>query len=211
MTKIRVALVDDHTLVTQGVQMLLEDYDDLEVVGSATGGAAGVELCAELEPDVVLMDLSMPDVDGVEAARRILSASPRICVIALTGHLDEDQLRAVVDAGANGYLLKTASGDDLAEAIRGAAAGRATFSMEALTRLRPRDPGDGADLTARELDVLACLSGGATNKAIARELALSPGTVRVHVSSILAKLGVQNRTEAALKAVREGLVVDPVD
>jgi NarL family two-component system response regulator LiaR len=214
ITSIRIVLVDDHIVVTEGLEMLLSDYEDLEVVGSARGGRAGIALCAELQPDVVLMDLSMPDVNGVEATRGVLAANPGIRVIALTGHLDEELLRGVLDAGASGYLLKTVSGDDLAEAVRAAANGRATLSLEALPHLRPgrsQDGGAARDLTGRELDVLRCLSEGVTNKAIAKELSLSPGTVRVHVSSILAKLGVESRTAAARYAIRHGLVSDSTD
>jgi NarL family two-component system response regulator LiaR len=209
MTPIRVALVDDHPVITDGLKRLLSDYDDLDVVGTAGGGSAGIALCAELHPDVVLMDLSMPEIDGVEATRRVIAANPAIRVIALTGFLDEETLRGVFDAGASGYLLKTVSGDDLAEAVRAVSKGLASLSLEVLSKLHlahSPDDGHAASLTARELDVLRCLAEGATNKSIAHELSLSPGTIRVYVSSILAKLGVENRTAAARYAIRHDLV-----
>lgn len=210
MSCIRVALVDDHAVVTQGLELVLSDFEDVEVVGSAHGGVAGVALCAELEPDVVLMDLSMPDIDGVEATRRVLRERPATRVIALTGQLDEDLLRSVLGAGASGYLLKTVGGDELVDAIRAASQGRATLSLEALPLVPTPEPlaEAGPPLTSRELEVLAWVAKGATNKAIALELSLSPGTVRVHVSSILSKLGVENRTAAAHVARTRGLIDD---
>ncbi|MDH3752718.1 MAG: response regulator transcription factor [Acidimicrobiia bacterium] len=209
---IRVALVDDHTVVTDGLRTLLSEFDDIEVVGSARDGAAAVELCASHSPDVVLMDLSMPGMDGVEATQHVIADKPDLCVIALTAFLDERLVRDVLAAGASGYLMKSASGADLVDAIRSAANGRASLSLEVLRHVRRGvDSGEDHHLTPRELDVLQRLASGASNKTIARSLSLSPGTVRVHVSSILAKLGVENRTAAALYALRHNLVTDPPD
>jgi DNA-binding NarL/FixJ family response regulator len=210
---IRVALVDDHAVITDGLTTMLSLVDDLEVVGSTNRGSEASQLCTEVEPDVVVMDLSMPDVDGVEATRSILRDHPDIRVIALTGFLDEKHVSDVLEAGASGYLLKSTTGAELAEAIRSVANGRATLSLEALPHLHAaKEPiGPDAHLTPREHEVLELLCRGETNKQIAAGLALSPGTVRVHVSSILAKLGVENRTAAAHYAVRRGLVSNPVD
>lgn len=212
MGSIHVVLVDDHAVVTEGLRSLLSLYDDIDVVGAVQSGTAAIALCASHQPDVVLVDLSMPEMDGAETARRILSDRPETQVIALTGYLDEDLVRSVIEAGASGYLLKTVSGDDLVEAIRGVVSGRAAMSLEALTHTTRPKPAEatapGPSLTRRETDVLRLLIEGDTNKEIAKRLSLSPGTIRVHVSSILAKLGVENRTAAARYAQQHNLLAE---
>ncbi len=207
---IRLLVVDDHQVITDGLSNLLNLQPDIEVVGTALGGGAAVALCAELEPDIVLLDMSMPDMSGAEAARRIISERPSTRIIILTSFMDGPTVREAVAAGASGYLLKSIGSAELAEAVRSAAQGRSTLSSEVLGHLS----GAGApesDLTARELEVLRWLSEGRTNKQIAACLSLSPGTVRVHVSHILAKLGVENRTAAARYAISRGLVDQPDD
>lgn len=202
---IRVVVVDDHAVITDGVSSLLTLQPDIEVVGTAEGGRAAIALCADLQPDVVLMDVSMPDVSGIEATRQILSRNPSTRIVILTSYVDEGMVRDAVSAGATGYLLKSISSSELAQAVRSAAQGQATLSGEALAELARTDSSK-PELTPRELEVLRGLSEGRTNKQIAADLSLSPGTIRVHVSNILAKLGVGNRTAAAHYALRHGLV-----
>ncbi len=201
---IRVMVVDDHAVITDGVSNLLALQPDIEVVATADGGRAAIALCADLQPDVVLMDVSMPEMSGIEATRQILSRNPSTRVVVLTSYVDEGMVRDAVSAGATGYLLKSIASAELAEAVRSAARGQATLSGEALAHLAVTGPTE-PELTPRELDVLGSLSEGRTNKQIAADLSLSPGTVRVHVSNILAKLGVENRTAAAHYALRHGL------
>lgn len=208
---IRLVIVDDHEVVVEGLSMVLGRFDDLELVGTAFGGAEAIERVAEALPDVVLMDLSMPGIDGVEATRQIRASHPTVCVLALTAFLDKRLVTDAVDAGAQGYLLKSTSGDDLATAIRAVAAGASTLPAEALSLLTTRSDDVGHDLTARELDVLEHLAHGSANKQIATELGISPGTVRIHVSNILAKLRVENRTAAAVLARNAGLVTAASD
>lgn len=204
---IRVLLVDDHAVVTDGLTVLLTGLEGLEVVGAAAGGETAVELYRELRPDVVLMDLSMPDVDGVEATRRIIVLHPEARILALTAFVDDNLVRNALAAGAHGYLLKNASGAELHDAIRTIAEGRSILSDEALRHLAvQRDRRRvGDDLTPRERTVLTHLVCGLSNKQIATELGLQPGTVRIHVSNILAKLGADNRTAAAHIARSNGL------
>lgn len=203
---IRVLLADDHRVITDGLTAVLSLHDDLTIVGTASGGRAAVTLCAELQPDVVLMDLSMPDMDGVEATRTIVAGNSHTRIIALTGFFDEQLVGEVLAAGASGYLLKSISGADLARAIRDVVGGRAALAVEALPGIASakKTTRTNAQLTAREIDVLERISLGESNKEIAQHLGLSPGTVRGHVSNILAKLGVQNRTAAARYANRNG-------
>jgi two-component system, NarL family, response regulator LiaR len=206
---IRVMLVDDHLMVRDGLRVFLSSYDDLEVVAEAEDGTQAVELCAQTRPDVVLMDLLMPTLDGPTATARIREACPQVQVIALTSFIEEDLIRRAIQAGAVGYLLKDVHPDKLAKAIRAAHRGQSTIdSAAALVLARaarpPRSP--GSDLTPREREILALLVAGKTNKGIAQALTLSPLTVRMHVSSILSKLGASNRTEAATLAVQHNLV-----
>lgn len=205
---IRLLLVDDHAVVTEGLSMLLAGYDDLEIVGTAQGGAEAVLLFDSHSPDVVLMDLSMPDIDGVEATRRIVAVHPDARILALTGFIEEDLVSAAITAGARGYLLKNVGGDDLADAIRTVAAGQSILSSEALPHLTGgrRETLPGGDLTPREFDVLEHLVKGMSNKQIASELGLRHGTIRIHVSNILAKLHVENRTAAAHVARSNGVL-----
>jgi DNA-binding NarL/FixJ family response regulator len=203
-----VLLVDDHSVVIEGLTMLLASFDDLDVVASASTATGIVECYRSHRPDVVLMDVSMPVVDGVEATALLRSEFPDARVIVLTGSTDPHLVGAALDAGACGYLMKSASGDDIAEAIRSVMAGQSVFGPEAVQALRsdPEPVGPGGQLTSRETDVLRQVVAGRSNKQIAVELGISPGTVRIHVSNILAKLGVSNRTAAALLAVDRRLV-----
>ena len=207
---IRVMLVDDHAMVRRGLATFIKVFDDLELAGEAASGEAAIQLCAQLAPDVVLMDIVMPEMDGVTATRAIRQQFPEVQVVALTSFKDKGLVQDALQAGAIGYLLKDVSADTLAEAIRAAYAGRATFSPEAAQALAlaaNQPPAPGRDLTARERDVLALLVEGLSNTQIADRLVVSPSTIKSHVSHILAKLGVASRTEAAALAVRHGLVI----
>jgi NarL family two-component system response regulator LiaR len=213
VTAIRVLIADDHAVVRQGLRTFLELQEDVEVVGDVADGEQAVAAVVDLAPDVVLMDLVMPGVDGVEAIGRIARRSPATRVIALTSFLDDDKVLPAVRAGAAGYLLKDVGPDDLVRAIRTVHAGEALLHPAVAARLmeevagpRARGAEDGAGLTARERDVLTQIACGLSNKRIARELGISEATVKVHVSNVLRKLGVTDRTQAALHAVREGLV-----
>jgi DNA-binding NarL/FixJ family response regulator len=208
-TPIRVLLVDDHMMVRRGLATFLKVYDDLELVGEAADGATAVQLCATLLPDVVLMDLVMPEMDGVATTRAIRQNFPSIQVIALTSFKEEELIQNVLQAGAIAYLLKDVSAETLAGAIREAHEGRATFSpqaTQALIHAATRPPTLGHDLTEREQDVLVLLVKGLNNTEIAEKLGVSPSTIKSHVSHILAKLNVDGRTEAVVLAVRHGLV-----
>jgi NarL family two-component system response regulator LiaR len=206
---IRVLLVDDHTMVRRGLATFLKIYDDLELAGEAASGQAAIQLCAQLQPDVVLMDMVMPDMDGATATRLIRKQSESIQVLALTSFKEEVLVNSALQAGAIGYLLKDVSADELAQAIRAAHAGRATLSpdaAQALVHAASQPPAPGFDLTERERDVLALMVEGLNNTQIAGWLTVSPSTVKSHVSNILSKLGVSSRTEAVTLALRHGLV-----
>jgi NarL family two-component system response regulator LiaR len=206
---IRVMLVDDHTMVRRGLATFLKVFDDLELAGEAANGEDAIQLCAQVLPDVVLMDMVMPDMDGVTATRVIRQQFPEVQVIALTSFKEKGLVQDALQAGAIGYLLKDVSADTLAQAIRAAHAGRATLSQEAaqaLVHAATQPPVPGYDLTERERDVLALMVEGLNNTQIADRLVVSPSTIKSHVSHILAKLGVASRTEAAALAVRHGLV-----
>lgn len=206
---IRVMLVDDHTMVRRGLATFLKAFDDLELVGEAADGEAAIQLCARILPDVVLMDLVMPDVDGVTVTRAIRQRFPTVQVIALTSFKDEKLVQNTLQAGAIGYLLKDVSADQLAQAIRAAHAGRATLSPEAaqvLVQAAAQPPQPGHDLTERERAVLALMVEGFNNTEIAEKLVVSPSTIKSHVSHILAKLGVASRTEAVALAVRSHIL-----
>ncbi|TVR92822.1 MAG: DNA-binding response regulator [Trueperaceae bacterium] len=211
--RVRVLLVDDHTVVRNGLRLVFDLQDDLEVVGEAENGREALERVAELRPDVVVMDLLMPVMNGVEATRAIRSAYPDVEVVALTSVLEDRMVVDVVEAGASGYLLKETRPVELFEAVRAAARGEVWLDPRAQARLmrelrRPASaPIDGRDaLTERELEVLQQLAHGATNKSIAQALGVGEATVKTHVSSVLAKLGLKSRTQAALHALREGWV-----
>lgn len=207
---IRVLVVDDHPVVRHGLQMYLDVDPDLEMVGEAEDGKEAVRLALELKPDVVLMDLLLPKMDGIAATIAIRQALPDTEVIALTSVLDDDQVFAAIRAGAIGYLLKNAHRDALAQAIKRAAQGEVQLSPEAAARLvrEVRAPESPEILTVREKQVLRMLAMGKANKTIARDLKVREVTVKSHVSNILGKLGLQSRTQAALHAVRIGLVSD---
>ncbi len=207
---IRILIADDHGMVRRGMRDFLELHDDLVVVGEAADGAAAVEAAAALAPDVVVMDLLMPVLDGIGAIAEIRAADPDIEVIALTSFVEEDRVIAAIEAGASGFLLKDADADDLAAAIRAAAAGEMYLdpAIAGIVARRLRDgdaaramaPDELATLTDRERDVLAALARGLSNRDIAAELGITERTARTHVSNILAKLGLSSRTQAALLA-----------
>jgi len=206
---IRVLLVDDHAVVRSGLSAFLLAFDELELVGEASSGEEAVRLCDRLQPDVVLMDLVMPGMDGAQATRAIREKCPAIQVIALTSFKEKELVEGAMEAGAIGYLLKDVSADELARAIREAHAGRPTLAPEAaqaLIQARREPQKIGFDLTEREREVLALLVQGLNNPEIAERLVVSRSTIKFHVSSILSKLGVASRTEAVALAVKEGLV-----
>lgn len=206
---IRVMLVDDHTMVRRGLATFLKVFDDMKLVGEAESGEDAIQLCAKASPDVILMDMSMPDMDGATAARLIRQQHPDIQVIALTSFKEGKLIKNALEAGAIGYLLKDISADDLARAIRAAHAGRATLSPEAaqaLVETANLPPAPGLDLTEREHEVLTLMIEGLNNTQIAGRLTVSPSTIKSHVSNILSKLGVTSRTEAVTLALRNGIV-----
>ncbi len=205
---IRILIADDHSVVRQGLRMFLGLDPDLEVIGEARDGAEALLRAHELHPDVVLIDLLMPVMDGIAAIGAIRRELPDIEVIALTSVLDDSSVIGAVRAGAIGYLLKDTEADDLCRAIKAAAAGQVQLSPKAAARLmrEVRAPDSPETLTEREVDVLRLLAQGQANKQIAGNLRIGEKTVITHVSNILAKLGVPSRTQAALYAVRIGLV-----
>jgi two-component system, NarL family, response regulator LiaR len=206
---IRVMLVDDHTMVRRGLATFLKVYPDLEMVGEAGSGLEAIELCAAALPDVILMDLMMPDMDGATTTRLIRQKHPKVQVIALTSYKEQEIVQSALQAGAIGYLLKDVSAEELARAIRAAHAGRATLAPEAaqaLVHAANQPPTPGQDLTERERAVLALMVEGLNNTQIAARLVVSPSTIKTHVSNILSKLGVASRSEAVALALRSGLV-----
>jgi NarL family two-component system response regulator LiaR len=206
---IRVMLVDDHAVVRSGLSAFLMAYGDLELVGEAASGQEAVARCSHLDPDVILMDLVMPGMDGAEATRAIRRQRPDVQVIALTSFAEEELVKAALEAGAIGYLLKDVAADELAAAIRAAHRGRPTLAPEAtqvLLRATRGSPRLGDDLTPREREVLALLALGKTNREIAQALTVSNSTAKFHVSSILSKLGAASRTEAVALALQHKLV-----
>lgn len=211
---VRVMLVDDHAVVRSGLRAFLMSYEDLDLVGEASDGEEAVRMCARVQPDVVLMDLMMPRMDGVTATRLIREQYPHTQVIALTSFKEEEMIQDVLRAGAIGYLLKNVTGDDLADAVRAAHAGRPTLSPEATNALihsatQAQFPPIGHDLTEREREVLALMAAGLNNMQIADQLVVSRSTVKFHVSSILSKLRVANRTEAVVLALQQRIVPQP--
>ena len=206
---IRVLIVDDHPLVRQGLSGVLEGAADIEVVGAVADGAMAAEAAAVGEADIVLMDLSMPGMDGVQASREVLARRPDARVVVLTSFAEQARVTAALEAGAVGYLLKDTEPDDLVQAVREAAAGNAPISPRAaLALLPPRRarPSPSADLSPREREVLALVAIGLPNKSVARRLDISEKTVKTHLTRIFAALGVYDRTSAALWAQRNGLL-----
>jgi NarL family two-component system response regulator LiaR len=207
---IRVLLVDDHQVVRQGLRAFLQLQPDVEIVGEAGGGEAAVAAAAEARPDVVLMDLVMPEGDGVVAIRALTAAAPGVRVVVLSSFADDERIFAAMQAGAAGYLLKDVDPDALADAIREVHRGRPVLHPDVAARLMRRvaDPAGPATepLTPREREVLGLVVEGYANKQIARRLLITEKTVKTHVSSILQKLGVPDRTAAAVLAIRQGLV-----
>lgn len=205
---IRILVADDHAVVRQGLRMFLNLDPDFEIVGEAADGARALSLTRQLKPDVVLIDLLMPVMDGIAATAAIRRELPDTEVIALTSVLEDASVIGAIRAGAIGYLLKDAEADELCRAIRAAAAGQVQLSAKVAERLmrEVRAPESPEALTERETEVLRLLAQGQANKEIARTLAIGEKTVKTHVSNILAKLGVPSRTQAALYAARRGLV-----
>ena len=206
---IRVMLVDDHAMVRRGLAAFLKVFDDLQLAGEAESGEAAIQLCAEVLPDVILMDMVMPEMDGAATTRLIRQQFPQVQVLALTSYKEGDLVKNALEAGAIGYLLKEVSADDLAGAIRAAHSGRATLSpqaAQALVETSNQPPLPGLDLTEREREVLALMVEGLNNTQIAGKLMVSPSTIKSHVSNILTKLGVSSRTEAVTLALRNGLI-----
>jgi NarL family two-component system response regulator LiaR len=207
---IRVMLVDDHAMVRRGLATFLMVYDDLQLAGEAQNGETAIQMCGEVLPDVVLMDMVLPAMDGAAATRAIRQRFPKVQVIALTSFKEKDLIKNALEAGAIGYLLKDVTADELARAIRAAHVGRATLSpdvAQVIVQTAGQPPEPGLDLTERERDVLALMVEGLNNTQIAGRLTVSPSTIKSHVSNILAKLGVSSRTEAVTLALRHHLVI----
>ncbi len=208
--KIKIIVADDHNVVRSGISAFLEVFDDFELVGEASNGREAVEVCDAKRPDVVLMDLVMPEMDGARATELIREKHPDIQVIALTSFKEDNLVESALQAGAIGYLLKNVSADEIAAAIRSAVAGRPTLAPEAAqvliraTGRRKKEP--GSELTVREKEVLSMMIEGLSNPEIAQKLVVSRSTVKFHVSSILSKLEVSSRTEAVSMALQKKLV-----
>lgn len=215
--KIRVLLADDHAMLREGTVALLQREDDIEVVGQASDGRETVELAHRLEPDIVIMDVRMPELSGIEATRQIREALPSVQVLVLTAHDDEQYIFSLLEAGASGYLLKTAPVSELVKAIRQVEAGESPLSPSIARKIVVRmshqeekspdsaqENGNLNDLTSRELEVLRLLAQGMSNRAIAENMSVSERTVHAHLSNIFSKMGVSSRLEAVLLAIRRG-------
>jgi DNA-binding NarL/FixJ family response regulator len=206
--RIRVVVVDDHAVVRTGLEQLLSSFADVEVVGSAGGGAEAVEIVVEHQPDIVLMDLSMPDVDGIEATRRIADRAPEVRVVIFTSFSERDRILSAIDSGAIGYLLKDAEPEEVHRGIQAAARGESPLATKAAqavvaARIESRP---GRELTDREREVLVLVANGLANKQIARRLGIAEKTVKAHLTNLFQRLGVADRTQAALWAERNGLL-----
>lgn len=213
--KIRVLLADDHAVVRQGIRRFLEEAGDIEVVAEAGDGREALRLVEEHHPDVAVLDIRMPEITGVEATRRIKERFPEVRVLILTAYDDDPYIFALLQAGADGYVLKTASGDELVQAVRTVHQGKSALSPEVATKVvqqamtgKPSTASEQVEpLTPRELDVLRLAARGLTNRAIGHELGISHRTVQGHLASIYGKLGVNSRTEAVTEALRRGWIV----
>jgi DNA-binding NarL/FixJ family response regulator len=201
---IRIVIADDHAVVRAGLSQLIGTFEGAELVGAASNGREAVELCAERRPDVVLMDLEMPELDGIDATRAIRSAHPDVAVVVLTSFSDRDRILRALDAGAAGYLLKDAEPEELLRAVHAAARGEAPLDPKAARALLSahRTPDPAASLSEREREVLAMVAEGLPNKVIARRLGISEKTVKAHLTSVYRQIGVTDRTQAALWAQR---------
>jgi DNA-binding NarL/FixJ family response regulator len=206
---IRVVIADDHRVVRVGLEQLLRTFDDVELAGTADGGEAAVALATSAKPDVLLLDLSMPDLDGIEVTKQVAVASPNTKIVVFTSFGDREQIVRALDAGAIGYLLKDAEPEEIHRAIGAAARGEAPLDPKAAAELlKSRSQAGGAasvELTAREREVLALVIAGDANKQIARKLGISEKTVKGHLTNLFQRIGVQDRTQAALWAEREGI------
>jgi len=204
---IRLLIADDHAVVREGLQRLVATFEGVELVGAAANGQEAVDRCRAAEPDVLLMDIEMPVLDGIAATRAIAAAQPDVAVVVLTSFSDRDQILQALDAGAVGYLLKDAEPDEIAKAVRAAARGEAPLDPRAgralLSARSASSPLDG--LSEREREVLRLVAQGRPNKLIARELSISEKTVKTHLTSVFRTIGVTDRTQAALWAERNGL------
>jgi DNA-binding NarL/FixJ family response regulator len=206
---IRVVIADDHNIVRKGIRELLTDEDDIEVVGEARNGQEAVDLATALRPDVVLMDIAMPVLTGVEATRQLRVAAPSVRILVLTAYEDDPYINGLFDAGAAGYILKTAESREIVRAVRSTAAGQSAIDPAIAPRLLARlsRPAAGSDtLTERELEVLRRAAHGLTNKQIGAELQISDRTVQNHLANIYAKLAVASRTEAVTAALQRQLI-----
>lgn len=206
---IRVMIVDDHAMLRSGLKQFIDTFDDLVLVGEARNGAEAVHQCQADQPDIVLMDLVMPVMDGIEATRQILHNNPEMKIIFLTSFQEQDQLEQALQSGAKGYLLKNTSAEDLANAIRAVHAGRSTLAPEAvdtLVRAARQKNMIGTDLSDRERQVLTLLVEGYSNAQIAEKLSISTATVKYHVGGIFSKLGVNSRSQAITLAWQHNLV-----
>jgi DNA-binding NarL/FixJ family response regulator len=206
---IRVVVADDHNVVRAGIRELLSDEDDIAVIGEARNGLEAVDLATALHPDVVVMDIAMPELTGVEATRQIRASAPGVRVLVLTSYADDPYIYGLLDAGATGYILKTAESREIVRAVRATAAGQSAIDPAVAPRLIARltqPPSSGDTLTERELDVLRRAARGLTNKQIGADLAISDRTVQNHLANIYAKLGVASRTEAVTAALQRRLI-----
>jgi DNA-binding NarL/FixJ family response regulator len=205
---IRVVLADDHSVVRKGVREFLEEEPDIEVIGEASDGLQAVELAITLQPDVVVMDIKMPHLSGVDATKRIRSVAPKVRVLALTAYDDDPYIFGLLEAGAGGYVLKTAESRELVRAIRAVASGQSALDPAIAPRLVARfahPPQNDETLTDRELEVLRLAARGLTNKQIGHDLDISDRTVQNHLANIYAKLGVASRTEAVTEGLQRGV------
>lgn len=207
---IRVVIADDHKVVRVGLEQLLQTFDDVEFLGSGEGGGEAVSLCERHRPDVLLLDLSMPDLDGIEVTKRLRDVSPETKVVVFTSFSDRDRIVRAVDAGAVGYLLKDAEPEELHAAVRAAARGEAPLTPRAAAALlaHRRDQPAAVELTPREREVLSLVVDGLVNKQIARRMGISEKTVKGHLTNLFLRIGVADRTQAALWAERSGVLRD---